>query len=116
MRRYSAIVLLVLIQFFSYSADACFILFLKDENNILVANHEDWFANDAAIKINPPMHGRYGSVTFTFLTEGWAQGGMNEKGLFFDAAQTPFRTFLLKATKQRRKNILGKKFLTRRQP
>ena len=70
MRRYSTIVLLVLIQFFSYSTDACFILFLKDENNILVANHEDWFANDAAIKINPPIQGRYGSVIFTFLTEG----------------------------------------------
>jgi len=91
MRRYSTIVLLVLSLLFSYSADACFILFLKDENNILVANHEDWFADDAAIKINPPLQGRYGSVIFTFLTEGWAQGGMNEKGLFFDAAQTPYQ-------------------------
>ena len=91
MRRHSIIVLLVLNLLVSYSADACFILFLKDENNILVANHEDWFANDAAMKINPPVHGRYGSVIFTFLTEGWAQGGMNEKGLFFDAAQTPYQ-------------------------
>ena len=91
MRRYSSILLVILSLLFSYSADACFILFLKDENNILVANHEDWFANDAAIKINPPIQGRYGSVIFTFLTEGWAQGGMNEKGLFFDAAQTPYQ-------------------------
>ena len=91
MRGYRTIVLLILSLLFSYSADACFILFLKDEHNILVANHEDWFANDAAIKINPPIQGRYGSVIFTFLTEGWAQGGMNEKGLFFDAAHTPYQ-------------------------
>ncbi len=77
---------------FTYEAKSCFILYHNDGERTLVANHEDWFANDAAIKINPPTSQNYGSLTFTFLSEGWAQGGMNEKGLFFDGAFTPFQT------------------------
>ncbi len=72
-------------------AGACFILFLSDGSHVLVGNHEDWFANDAGVKINPPVNGKYGSVIFTFMNEGWAQGGMNERGLFFDGAYTPFQ-------------------------
>lgn len=71
------------------NSEGCFILFLSDGQHVLVGNHEDWFAKDAAIKINPPAKGKFGSVIFTFTSEGWAQGGMNEKGLFFDAARTP---------------------------
>jgi hypothetical protein len=74
----------------SWNSSACYILFLTDGSRVLVGNHEDWFAKDSAIKINPPGEGRYGSVIFTFQNEGWAQGGMNEHGLFFDAAYTPF--------------------------
>lgn len=75
----------------SKKVDACLIACLKSNNNMLVANHEDWFADNAAIRINPPEAGKYGSVTFTFLDEGWAQGGMNERGLFFDGAYTPYQ-------------------------
>ncbi len=50
---------------FNQNCQACFIIFLKDENNILVANHEDWFASDAAIKINRQTNNRYGSIIFT---------------------------------------------------
>ncbi len=80
--------LLVLI---SFRTSACFIIFLSDGRQVLVGNHEDWFAKDAAIKVNAPAPGKYGSVIFTFMSEGWAQGGMNEHGLFFDAAYTPFQ-------------------------
>lgn len=74
----------------SWNSCACYILFLKDGSEVLVGNHEDWFAKDSAIKINMPTENRYGSAIFTFQNEGWAQGGMNEYGLFFDAAYTPF--------------------------
>ncbi|MFZ6013475.1 MAG: carboxypeptidase-like regulatory domain-containing protein, partial [Bacteroidota bacterium] len=70
---------------------ACFILFLSDGQRVLVGNHEDWFAKDAAIRIHSRMPGKYGAITFTFLSEGWPQGGMNERGLFFDAARTPLQ-------------------------
>ncbi len=76
---------------FATQTNACFILCLNDDNTFLVGNHEDWFAKDAAIRIIPPSQHAYGSVVFTFMTEGWAQGGMNEKGLFFDGAFTPFQ-------------------------
>ncbi len=75
----------------TFETQACFILFARDANRILVANHEDWTARDGAMRIIPPTAGRYGSIIFTFASEGWAQGGMNEKGLFFDAARTPFQ-------------------------
>lgn len=71
-------------------SSACYIIVLSDGNQILVGNHEDWYAKDAGIKIMPPTAIRYGSIIFTFMSEGWAQGGMNEHGLFFDAARTPF--------------------------
>ncbi len=57
---------------------ACFILFMNDGEKALVANHEDWFTKDAAIKINIPQPSKFGSVVLTFQHEGWAQGGMNE--------------------------------------
>jgi len=84
-------ILIIVFSLISFRTHACFILFLSDGKRVLVGNHEDWFANDAAIKITPPREGKFGSVVFTFMREGWAQGGMNEKGLFFDAAHTPFQ-------------------------
>jgi len=86
MRLLIIIVILVLAQ----PIKACFIACLRDSSSVLVANHEDWFENNAAIRIIPPAENRYGSVIMTFADEGWAQGGMNEKGLFFDAAHTPY--------------------------
>lgn len=67
----------------------CLILYLSDGNEILVANHEDWFAKNAAVRMIPATEDRYSSIIFTFEDEGWAQGGMNEHGLFFDGAMTP---------------------------
>ena len=84
-----------------HQALPCFILFSSQNNKPLIANHEDWFTNDAAIKINPPTTGKYGSVIFTFLSEGWAQGGMNEKGLFFDAAHTPYQEIHFDSSKRK---------------
>lgn len=81
----------LLVTLVRFEAKACFILFARDGNRILVANHEDWTAGDGAVRIIPPAQGRYGSIIFTFSSEGWAQGGMNEKGLFFDAARTPYQ-------------------------
>lgn len=85
------LLLLICLLLLTPGSQACYILFLSNGQQVMVANHEDWFARDAAMKINPPTSNRYGSVTFTFLSEGWAQGGMNEHGLFFDAAYTPFQ-------------------------
>ncbi len=82
---------MVLLCAFCYPSHACFILVLSDGQKVLVGNHEDWFDQDAQVIVYPADAGRrYASVVFTFASEGWAQGGMNEHGLFFDGAFTPF--------------------------
>jgi predicted choloylglycine hydrolase len=68
---------------------ACFIMFLTDGKNILVANHEDWYARDAEVTFVPATGKKYGMLYFDFASEGTAQGGMNTQGLFFDGTRTP---------------------------
>tara|TARA_Y100001954_G_C15731707_1_gene563630 strand:- start:286 stop:1131 length:846 start_codon:yes stop_codon:yes gene_type:complete len=69
---------------------ACSVLYYKDiaTSKIYVVNSEDFFLDvDAYIQIEPKS-----KKNFARLWYGWdkfAQGGINEKGLFFDAAVTP---------------------------
>jgi choloylglycine hydrolase len=69
---------------------ACSVLYYKDiaTGKIYVVNSEDFFLDvDAYIQIEPKS-----KKNFARLWYGWdkfAQGGINEKGLFFDAAVTP---------------------------
>ena len=71
-------------------AFSCLILVVTDGERVLVGNHEDWYARDAEVVFIPPEEGRYGMVVFGFESEGYAQGGMNTEGLFFDGTATPF--------------------------
>jgi predicted choloylglycine hydrolase len=70
-------------------APACLILFLTDGIEVLVANHEDWYARDAEINFVPAKGNKFGMMYFDFASEGTAQGGMNTEGLFFDGTATP---------------------------
>lgn len=72
---------------------ACLILFITDGKNILVANHEDWLANDAELSFFPSDSKHFGMFYFDFASEKTAQGGVNEKGLFFDGTRTPFAPY-----------------------
>jgi len=84
------IIIIPVLIFISYSPlNGCFILVLTDGSRVIVGNHEDWFDQDTALRVIPTKDGKYGSVIFTFESEGWAQGGMNSEGLFFDGALTP---------------------------
>ncbi len=71
-------------------SDACSILYYKNiaTGEIYAVNSEDFFLDvDAYIQIEPKS-----KKNFARLWYGWdnfAQGGINEKGLFFDAAVTP---------------------------
>jgi predicted choloylglycine hydrolase len=67
----------------------CFIMFLTDGKNMLVANHEDWYARDAEITFIPTTGKKFGVMYFDFASEKTAQGGMNTEGLFFDGTRTP---------------------------
>lgn len=97
----------------AHSANACFIIVCRNDSTVLVGNHEDWFAHDAAIRIRTPQPGRYGSIIFTFASEGWPQGGMNEQGLFFDAAQTPFQEIEFDSEKRKPSFYIWQEILDR---
>ena len=77
----------------SQASFGCFIMFLTDGKTVLVANHEDWYARDAEISFIPPSEKKYGMVYFDFANEGYAQGGMNTAGLFFDGTRTPHASY-----------------------
>ena len=65
------------------AAMACTGLVVQDGERVLVGNNEDWFNPRTKIWFIQPLNGRYGGVFFGF-DDFSAQGGMNQKGLFFD--------------------------------
>ena len=89
----------------------CLILFITDGRSVLVANHEDWFANDAEVTFIPASGKRYGMMYFDFSSEKTAQGGMNTAGLFFDGTRTPFAPYDANKSKADCKCYIWKKIL-----
>ncbi len=79
----------ILLFFILLPVFGCFIVVLTDGKNVLVGNHEDWYARDAEITFVPASGKKYGMLYFDFTSEKTAQGGMNTAGLFFDATRTP---------------------------
>lgn len=71
-------------------ADACAVLYYIDvaTGKVYVVNNEDyWLDVNAYIQIEPKSKNKWARLWY-----GWdkfAQGGVNEAGLFFDAAVTP---------------------------
>ncbi|MFF2093139.1 hypothetical protein [Paenibacillus sp. NPDC058174] len=49
----------------------------------LVGNNEDYSDSNTKVWFLAPQDGKYGRVYFGYFN-GWAQGGMNDQGLFFD--------------------------------
>ena len=63
---------------------ACTIFVLSDTNHALFCNNEDWSEADTRIWFLPAGEGYYGAAYVGFATNGWAQGGLNTKGLAYD--------------------------------
>ncbi|MBS1689192.1 MAG: penicillin acylase [Bacteroidetes bacterium] len=76
--------------FIGQRANACSILYFRDSTTgkVYIANNEDyWYDAKAYIKVVPKSKDSYARLWY-----GWnnfAQGGVNEFGLFFDGAVTP---------------------------
>jgi hypothetical protein len=66
---------------------ACTIFYAYDGKVAMGGNNEDWKDPNTFLWFKPGGEGEYGRVEFGFAN-GWPQGGVNEKGLFFDAAAT----------------------------
>jgi hypothetical protein len=65
------------------SAQACSIFVLTDGQRALFGNNEDWSNPNTRIWFVSATNGHYGCVYVGF-DNGWAQGGMNTKGVAFD--------------------------------
>lgn len=78
--------ILLLFFFLWVSGYSCTVVIAWNGDNILVGNNEDWFDLNAKYWYEPVTEKhKYGAVYFGFKKDGkFAQGGMNEKGLFFD--------------------------------
>jgi penicillin V acylase-like amidase (Ntn superfamily) len=71
-------------------SEACSVLYYVDSNtgNIYVVNSEDyWLDVNAYIKIEPKTKHKFARLWYGW--DNFAQGGINDQGLFFDAAVTP---------------------------
>jgi hypothetical protein len=66
---------------------ACTIFYAYDGKVAMGGNNEDWKDPETFMWFKPGGEGEYGRVIFGF-GNAWPQGGVNEKGLFFDAAAT----------------------------
>ncbi len=66
---------------------ACTIFMSANSDIVLVGNNEDWSCPNGLVNFLPASEGKHGVVYFGHTT-GWAQGGMNDQGLFYDYAAT----------------------------
>ena len=68
---------------------SCTIFYMAKNNMVLSGNNEDWSDPNTYMTFYPSENGKLGWVKFGFQN-GFPQGGMNESGLFWDAASTPY--------------------------
>lgn len=72
------------------SAVPCTVFCGKRGDVVLAGNNEDWSSPHAVMTVVPPEEGKHGVVYFGF--EGAPQqGGVNDRGLFFDYTATGLR-------------------------
>jgi hypothetical protein len=74
---------LILASLIAHPVKSCTIVAISKPNCVLVGNNEDWSDPDSKVWFQSPEKDKYGRVYFGFKN-GWTQGGVNEKGLFFD--------------------------------
>ncbi len=72
----------------AHGALACTIFSVHRDGAAMVGNNEDWYYSYASTaRVARGFEGEYGRVCFG--NSGYVQGGMNEKGLFYDGATCP---------------------------
>jgi len=84
MRRWIISIVLVLLLFSVHLVNGCTIVMVSKGPLILVGNNEDWKNPKTKMWFIPAENGEYGRVCFGF-DDMFAQGGMNDQGLFIDA-------------------------------
>lgn len=69
-----------------FSGQRCTVFYASDEYMALAGNNEDYNFLSTNILFLPAKDGKFGRVYFGSDVAKFPQGGMNEKGLFFDGA------------------------------
>lgn len=82
------ILLTCLLLLASKNTQACTIFCISMDGMVLAGNNEDWEDPDTRFWIYPPEGGKHGWIKFGFGS-GFPQGGMNDRGLFWDATAGP---------------------------
>jgi len=78
----------------------CSIFTAHDTQTVLVGDNEDWYlAPTSIIWFVPASPGKHGYVAWGFDSNHYAQGGMNDQGLFFDGLATPQHTVTVSGAK-----------------
>jgi hypothetical protein len=93
MRTCRPLILTLLLLAGSFPALPCTVVFYADAETALAGNNEDFFVPYTQATFFPPEEERYGTVYFGYQARdgiefGAFQGGMNDRGLFFDGLAT----------------------------
>ncbi len=86
--RKAFLILMVVLVLWNLPVCACTIFKMTLRGETLIGNSEDWSDSNSKVWFVSPYSGRNGCVFFGFKN-GWAQGGMNDQGLFFDGLAGP---------------------------
>jgi hypothetical protein len=84
MRRWILTIVLVFLILPAHLLNGCTIVMVSKGNLVLVGNNEDWKNPKTKMWFIPAENNEYGRVCFGF-DDMFAQGGMNDQGLFIDA-------------------------------
>jgi hypothetical protein len=69
---------------------SCTVFHTSNESTAFGGNNEDWSDPDTYIYFIPATDTDYGKVIVGYTGSYWIQGGMNEKGLFWDGLACPY--------------------------
>jgi len=94
----------------SHSASACTFFVATVKGTTFFGSNEDNDKADTNIWFLPAEPGKYGGVYLGF-NDGFAQGGMNDKGLCFDGSSTPKANLIFHAKKKNYQGNLIKKIM-----
>ena len=89
---------------------ACTIIRASRGNVTFVGNNEDGTTGTTYLWFIPASKGKYGRVFF-MLADKWPQGGMNEKGLFYDGTSGPWKKILKSVNRPKYRGNLSEKIL-----
>jgi len=86
----SSIIFFVIIICLSQFGSACTVFHASNDSFAFGGNNEDWNDSDTYIYFYPPTEDSYGKAIVGYSGSYKIQGGVNEKGLFWDGLAAPY--------------------------